>query len=383
MNVSFEIKPITRNRGIPAEAEAPSELKFPFSGLFSKNAMSVQQKAEFCTQLSVMLQARISLTRALEILFDQSKNARVKEVVEKLVHEVKKGNSFGRALSLQPAVFDNLFAVSAEIGEETGHLPDVFSNLAVYLEKISALRKRIIQAMAYPALVLSVALGAVVFLLTFIVPTFAEMFKSFQVELPFSTRVVLRISEMMMSYGPAALLLLLILVVVFRSALRSSFIRQKMEGYVYRLPFLGGILVKNQVARFCRTLGTLLRAQVSLVDALEVTQRIFSNEEIKSEIARITQYVRQGRTIAEPLVESRFFPRMVSQMIAVGEETSELDAMLMAVAEYYEKEIDGKVETLSSVIEPVIIVLLGFLVGGILISIYMPMFDLVNVVGGQ
>jgi len=383
MNVSFEIKPITRNRGIPAEAEAPSELKFPFSGLFSKNAMSVQQKAEFCTQLSVMLQARISLTRALEILFDQSKNARVKEVVEKLVHEVKKGNSFGRALSLQPAVFDNLFAVSAEIGEETGHLPDVFSNLAVYLEKISALRKRIIQAMAYPALVLSVALGAVVFLLTFIVPTFAEMFKSFQVELPFSTRVVLRISEMMMSYGPAALLLLLILVVVFRSALRSSFIPQKMEGYVYRLPFLGGILVKNQVARFCRTLGTLLRAQVSLVDALEVTQRIFSNEEIKSEIARITQYVRQGRTIAEPLVESRFFPRMVSQMIAVGEETSELDAMLMAVAEYYEKEIDGKVETLSSVIEPVIIVLLGFLVGGILISIYMPMFDLVNVVGGQ
>jgi type IV pilus assembly protein PilC len=209
------------------------------------------------------------------------------------------------------------------------------------------------------------------------------MFKSFQVELPFSTRIVLRISETIMSYGVYMFLAMVILIISFRSSLRSSFIRQKIEGYVYRLPFLGGILVKNQVARFCRTLGTLLQAQVSLVDALEVTRRIFSNEEIRSEIARITQYVRQGRTIAEPLVESRFFPRMVSQMIAVGEETSELDAMLLKVAEYYEKEIDGKVETLSSVIEPVIIVLLGFLVGGILISIYMPMFDLVNVVGGQ
>ena len=383
MNVSFEIERILKTQDIVKEVETPSELKFSFVGLFNKNAMSVQQKAEFCTQLSVMLQARISLSRALEILFEQSKNVRVKRVVEGLVHEVKKGNSFGRALSLQPAVFDNLFVVSAEIGEETGHLPGVFSNLAQYLEKISALRKRILQAMAYPALVLSVALGAVIFLLTFIVPTFAEMFKIFQVELPFSTRIVLRISEILMSYGVYMFLALVILIISLRSSLRSSFIRQKIEGYVYRLPFLGGILVKNQVARFCRTLGTLLQAQVSLVDALEVTRRIFSNEEIRSEIARITQYVRQGRTIAEPLVESRFFPRMVSQMIAVGEETSELDAMLLKVAEYYEKEIDGKVETLSSVIEPVIIVLLGFLVGGILISIYMPMFDLVNVVGGQ
>lgn len=383
MNVSVEAEHILQIPDILTEVESPSKWKFSLVGFFNRNSVGVQQKAEFCTQLSVMLQARISLIRALEILFEQSKNVRMKKVVKMLVREVKKGNSFGRALSLQPHVFDNLFVVSAEIGEETGHLPRVFSNLAQYLEKISALRKRILQAMAYPSLVLSVAIGAVIFLLTFVVPTFAEMFKSFQVELPFSTRVVLRISEIIMSYGLYMLLLVVVLIVSFRSSLRSSFIRQKIEGYLYRLPFWGGVLVKNQVARFCRTLGTLLQAQVSLVDALEVTERIFSNEEIKAEIARITQYVRQGRTIAEPLVESKFFPQMVSQMIAVGEETSELETMLLKVAEYYEKEIDGKVETLSSVVEPVIIVLLGFLVGGILISIYMPMFDLVNVVGGQ
>jgi type IV pilus assembly protein PilC len=149
-----------------------------------------------------------------------------------------------------------------------------------------------------------------------------------------------------------------------------------------RAPIVGDILLKNQVARFCRTLGTLLQSRVSLVDALMVTQRINTARTIREEIGLLIKYVKQGRTMAEPLVESSIFPPMVAQMIAVGEETSELDAMLLKVADYYEKELDDKVETLSTVIEPIIIILLGMLVAIILISMYLPMFDLINVVGG-
>src|SRR5262249_437796 len=148
------------------------------------------------------------------------------------------------------------------------------------------------------------------------------------------------------------------------------------------VPVIGDILLKNHVARFCRTLGTMLQAQVSLVDALEITQRIMSNPEMQNDIREILKQVKHGKSITEPVVESKLFPPMVSQMIAVGEETSELDAMLLRVADYYEKEIDSKVETLSSVIEPVLILLLGLIVAAILVSMYLPMFDLVNVVGG-
>lgn len=358
-------------------------------GLFStiqrirgRKRVTEKEKSEFSTQLAVMLQAGVSLHRSLEVLARQTKSERLKEVIANLSNEIRKGNSFARALAVQQDVFDSLFVVTVEVGQESGRLPEVLAQLATHLEKMNALKRKFRQALTYPALVLSVSIGAVSFLLVFIVPAFAEMFKSFQIELPFSTKIVLSLSDYVIGYGPYIILLMILGIVFLRRAILSPKTRQKAEQWILKIPIAGDVVLKNYVARFCRTLGTLLHAQVSLVDALGVTQRIFTNDNVREEIDSLLKHVKQGRTVAEPLVESKLFPPMVAQMIAVGEETSELDTMLLKVADYYEKELDAKVETLSSVIEPVIILLLGILVSLILISMYLPMFDLVSVVGG-
>ncbi len=353
-----------------------------FDRILHRQGINDKDKSEFCMQLAVMLQAGVSLNRSLEVLARQTKSEKLKTVVQGLSDEIKKGNSFARALAAQTDLFDSLFVVSAEVGQESGRLPEVLAQLASHLEKINALKRKFRQAMTYPALVLSVSVIAVSFLLIFIVPAFAEMFKSFQIELPLSTTIVLSLSDMLLQFGPYGALVLIVLFVLFRGMIAQPATRQKAEQWILKVPLLGDVILKNYVARFCRTLGTLLHAQVSLVDALSVTQRIFTNDEVREEIGTILKHVKQGQAVAEPLVESRLFPPMVSQMIAVGEETSELDTMFLKVADYYEKEIDSKVETLSSVIEPVIILLLGILVALILVSMYLPMFDLVSVVGG-
>jgi type IV pilus assembly protein PilC len=353
-----------------------------FARLFKRIKIAEKDKVEFCTQLAVMLQAGVSLHRSLQVLAKQTRNEKMKEVIESLSKEIQRGNSFAKALSLHPAIFESLIIVTVEVGQESGRLPEVLAQLASHLEKIHALKRKFRQAMTYPALVLTVAIAAVLFLLMFIVPAFAEMFKTFQMELPLTTKLVLSLSDVVMSYGIYAFILLVLAAILFKNILKSLETRKNIEHWSIRVPVLKDVLLKNHVARFCRTLGTLLHAQVSLVDALSVTQRIFTNEEVKNEIGLIIRSVKQGQAVAEPLVESELFPPMVAQMIAVGEETSELDTMLLKVADYYEKELDSKVETLSSVVEPVIILFLGLVVALILISMYLPMFDLVSVVGG-
>jgi type IV pilus assembly protein PilC len=350
--------------------------------LIKRTRISEKDKSEFCTQLAVMLQAGVSVHRSLQVLSQQTKNEKMNGIITSLSKDIQGGNSFAKALSRHPDIFDTLFVITAEVGQESGKLPEVLAQLSMHIEKINALKKKFLQALIYPALVLTVAVAAVLFLLMFIVPAFAEMFKTFQIELPFTTQLVLGLSNAVMTYGIYALISLIVASVIFRGILISPDTKKKIERWSLRIPVMGDVILKNHVARFCRTLGTLLHAQVSLVDALNVTQRIFTNEDVRNEIGLIVRSVKQGQAVADQLVESKLFPPMVAQMITVGEETSELDLMLLKVADYYEKEIDSKVETLSSVIEPVIILFLGLLVSLILISMYMPMFDLVSVVGG-
>jgi len=347
-----------------------------------RQSISERDKAEFCTQLSVMLKARVSLHYALEVIIRQTTKKPMKEVVTQVAADVRKGSSLDSALAMHPAVFDQLFVVTAEVGQESGRLPEVLTHLAAHLEKINVLKRKVVQALAYPALVMTVATIAVTFLLVFIVPTFAEMFKSFQLELPFSTRLIMGLSGVVSRYGVWVLVALCGGIFLSRETLRLPATKSKLENLLFRIPLVGDVITKNHVARFCRTLGTLLQAQVSLIDALAVTQRIATNDAIKKQIASILKYVRGGHTFSKPLEGSEVFPPMVVQMIAVGEETSELDLMLLRAADYYEQEIDGRVETLSSVMEPVLVLFLGIVVGAILISMYLPMFDLVNVVGG-
>jgi type IV pilus assembly protein PilC len=371
----IDISGLTRLQRSDANKKSIFE-KYRYRNVSDKN------RTEFCVQLSFLLQAKISLHRALQSLEKQTKNPRMKEVISTLEKEVRKGNSFAKALASRPDVFDNLFVMTAEVGQESGRLAEVMSRLGEHLEKINSLRRKVKQALAYPALVLSVAVVVVLFLLLFIVPTFGEMFKNFQMELPLSTSIILSVSQIVSEYGMYAVGLLILGVLLIRSSIKKVIVREKLQQYIFRIPVINDILLKNLVARFCRTLGTLLQAQVSLLDALEVVKKMITNSALKQDIQSIIRQVRQGKAIAEPIIDSVVFPPIVSQMIAVGEETSELDVMLLKVADYFEMELDSKVETLSSVVEPILILILGLIVAAILISMYLPMFDLVNMVGG-
>lgn len=378
---------INIQRLLPAEGRATagiggSRLALHFEKIFQRRKVSLQDKAKFCLELSVMLQAGVSLNKSLQVLHLQTDNRPMKALLRRLTGDVQKGDSFSAALSRHPEIFDPLFITSAEVGQESGRLPQVMSNLALYLEKISLLKRKFLQALAYPLMVLSVAIGVVSFLLLVIVPTFAEMFASTKMELPVTTKIIFGLSAWLNANGYLLVIALIALGSISRRVFLSKRFRSIIETHVYRVPLIGKVLLKNLVARFCRTLGTLLQAQVSLVRALEITQRIMTSQEIRSEVGRIISFVKQGKAIAEPIVSSKLFPPMVSQMIAVGEETSELDAMLFKVAEYYEKEVDSTVDSLSNVLEPILILVIGAIVASIVISMYLPMFDMMNVVGG-
>jgi type IV pilus assembly protein PilC len=350
--------------------------------IFRRTKIADHERAEFATQLAVLLQARVSLHRSLEVLIEQATNPRVREVVQGLKDQIQRGGSLDRALADQPEVFDRLFVTAAEVGQESGRLPEVMGNLAEHIEKMHALKTKLSQALTYPLLVLAVAAFAVGFLLAFIVPSFAEVFRTLRAELPASTRFVLWLSGLLRNGWPYALGLLMVIVLGTRGAVSSSSIKSALGRYLPRVPLLGPLVMKNHVARFCRSLGTMLQAQVPLVDALGIVERLAASPEMREEIGRIAAHVKRGKTVAEPLHGSRFFPPMVMQMVSVGEETSELDEMLMRLANYYEAELESKLEMLSSVIEPVLILILGLLVAAILVSMYLPMFDLVGVVGG-
>ncbi|MBI5216805.1 MAG: type II secretion system F family protein [Ignavibacteriae bacterium] len=340
------------------------------------------QRARFCTQLAVLIQARVPLHRALNVLAEQEQNQKMKNCIESIAKEIQKGASLSKAFQEQHHIFESLFSITAEVGQESGRLGEVLSYLALYLEKVANLKRKFRQAMMYPSVVISVAVLAVIVLLVFIVPTFAEMYKSIQVELPATTQAVLWLSAIVTEHGMKVIGLFMVIVILSWGTLKSPRTYRIFERLLMRLPYIGEMFTNNHIARFCRTLGTLLHAQVSLIEALNVTRRILPHEEMQKEIELINKHVQQGNTVAGPLIKSKIFPPMVAQMIAVGEETSELDAMLLRVAEYYEKELDSKMETLSSIIEPVIILLLGIIVAVILVSMYLPMFDVVNMVGG-
>lgn len=353
-----------------------------FSGIGILNKVTAQDKATFLSQLSMMLKAHVPIVKALELLSTQSRSARMRAVVRDLLSSVTKGVSFSSSLGRYPEIFDQVVVVTAEVGQESGRLPEVLAALAEHMEKMNALRRKVTQALAYPVLVLGVAAVVVTFMLLYIVPTFATMFRSSRVQLPYATQMVIAASSFVSTYWIYLILAFLVSAAVSRWIAGSDLKRAAVDRYGLRVPWFGKVLAKNYTARFCRTLGTLLQSQVPLVEALNVTRRIFRDKNLRSEIERLIKFVKQGRSVAEPLSTSKIFSPVVAQMISVGEETSELETMLLKISEFYEAELAEMMETLTTVIEPIFIVFLGAIVGTILIAMYLPMFDMANAVGG-
>jgi type IV pilus assembly protein PilC len=327
-----------------------------------------------------MIEARLSLTKSLEILMSQIQNNKFRNIVEDILAQVKGGTSFARSLSFHRNVFSNLYINMVNVGEVAGVLDLTLNRLAAHLEKIATLKRKLMTAMSYPAVIILVAIGAITFLLTAIVPTFADMFHDFGAELPMLTRLIIDIGEGVKSYGIFFIIFFVVAILFIRRYTETGTGKLLKDKLLLLLPLWGNFLKKILISRFCRTLGTLLESGVSLLEALEVAAGISGNKVFEIEIHQMKQYATRGGFIADSVLNSTIFPPIVSQMMHVGEETAKLEVMSHKIADFYDEEVNATIDTLTSIIEPVIIVFLGIILGGTVVAMYLQIFNLMDVI---
>lgn len=337
--------------------------------------------ARFTRQFAVMNSAGLALLNALQVLEEQSENPAMREVVRRLAASVSGGTNLSQAMALHPKVFTKLYVHMVAAGEAGGALESVLNRLAEYQESNERLKRKVKGAMTYPMIVMIVAIAVVTVLMTLVVPKFAEIFAQGGQALPGPTAAVMFISNMLRDYFLLLIILLVGLIVGFVQALKVPQGRWAFDNFKTKAPLIKDLEIKSAISRFSRTIGTLLNSGVSIMDALEVTAKTSGNVVIEKAIMRIREQIAGGKPMAEPMKEVGIFPGMVVQMVAVGEKTGGLGGMLTKVADFYDEEVDAAVEALTSMIEPLIIVFLGVVIGFILIAMYMPMFSMGENVG--
>lgn len=346
-------------------------------------SVSTKDLAIFTRQFATMISAGLPLVQCLDILAKQSSKPSFGRVIGEVTREVEAGATLSDALGKHRSVFDDLFRNMVAAGEAGGVLDEILLRLATYIEKADALKRKVQSAMVYPAVVLTVALGATAFMLIFIIPTFAKMFTDFGGELPLPTKIVLVLSDALVNWWWAGLLAIGAAFFALQRYYVTENGQRVIDGLLIKMPVLGDVLLKGAVARFTRTLGTLISSGVPILAGLEITARTAGNKVIAEAIMTARASIREGETVSAPLKQSGVFPPMVVQMISVGEQTGALDEMLTKIAVFYEAEVDTAVDTLTSIIEPIMIVVMGGIVGGMVVSMYLPMFKLISVVSAQ
>ncbi|HOD65323.1 MAG TPA: type II secretion system F family protein [candidate division Zixibacteria bacterium] len=337
--------------------------------------------SRFTRQFATMIGAGLPMVQCLEILAAQSENRELARIINDVKEGVSGGATLSEAMARHPKIFDPLYTNMVEAGEVGGALDSILVRLAVYREKADKLIRKVKGAMVYPSVVMIVAIGVTTAMLTFIVPVFAKMFEGLGSELPAPTKIVLHISHFLQAnfvFLTIGLIGLVAFILWWRKTPQGGLVWDKS---MLRMPILGTLVRKSSVARFTRTLGTLLSSGVSILDAMDITARTAGNRVIANAINKSVMAIAEGDTITGPLKESGVFPPMVTQMISVGEKTGGLDEMLNKIAEFYDEEVDDAVSALTSIIEPVIIVFMGIVIGGILIAMYLPMFDIIGKIG--
>jgi type IV pilus assembly protein PilC len=331
-------------------------------------------------QFATMINAGLPLVQALDILTKQADNKVLKAAIQDVLSDVESGNTLADALREHPKVFTPLYVNMVAAGETGGILDTILLRLATFLEKNEALARKVKGAMIYPAVISVVAAIAIVVLLLFVIPTFESMFASFNQTLPLPTRIVIGMSAFLQGYWWALLAGSFFAVFGFRRWTATPKGRLAFDRFLLRLPILGNLARKSAVARFTRTLGTLLSSGVTILDGLEITARTSGNRVIHDAVMASRHSIAGGESIAEPLRKSGVFPPMVTQMINVGEETGDLDGMLSKVADFYDDEVDVAVEALLKAMEPAMIVVLGTVVGGMIVAMYLPIFGVINTI---
>jgi type IV pilus assembly protein PilC len=334
----------------------------------------------FTRQFSTMINAGLPLVQALDILAKQSENKTLADVTRAVVLDVESGNTVADALGKHPKAFSGLYVNMVAAGEAGGILDTILMRLATFLEKNDALVRKVKGAMTYPAVIMGVAGMAILVLLIKVIPVFKDMFGSVGMELPMPTRVVIGLSNFLTSYWWALAAGGVAAVVALRSFYKTPNGQLAIDGLMLKMPVLGDMLRKSAVSRFTRTLGTLISSGVSILDGLEITAKTSGNRVISDAIMASRASIAGGDTIAAPLQKSQVFPPMVISMIAVGEQTGGLDEMLTKIADFYDDEVDAAVSVLMSLLEPIMIVFLGVVVGGMVVAMYLPIFDMMNAV---
>ena len=334
--------------------------------------------AVFTRQFSVMIDSGVPLVQCLQILAETQENKKFAAAITAIQREVESGNNLAASMKTQPKVFDDLYTNMVAAGESGGILDTIFQRLAIYIEKAVKLKRAVQSALVYPCAVVFIASAVITLILWKVIPAFTDLFNGMQVQLPLPTRIVIWASEFVGSYGIFILIGLAILTGVFRSYYRTPKGRHVVDGLILKSPIFGPLMRKIAVARFSRTMATLIASGVPILDCLDITAHTSGNAIIEEAILSVKRAIEEGRTIVEPLKASGVFPSMVVSMIGVGEQAGALEKMLTKIADFYEQEVDAAVGDLMTALEPVMIVVLGAIVGGIVISMYLPMFSLIN-----
>ncbi|MFH1293167.1 MAG: type II secretion system F family protein [Pseudomonadota bacterium] len=336
----------------------------------------------FTRQFSTMIDAGLPLVQGLTILAEQTENKTFQNVIKRVTKDVEGGSSLAEALKKHPKVFDGLYVNLVAAGEIGGILDTILQRLAAYIEKAEKLKTRIKGAMTYPIIVVAIAVLVIAVILIFVIPVFQEMFSSFGKALPVPTQIVVNMSNFLKGNIHYVIGAFIVFVFAFKKYRNTKKGRKQTDALALKLPVFGNLLKKSAVARFTRTLGTMISSGVPILDALEIVAKTSGNVVLEEIIYEVRSSIAEGQTIAEPLSEAEIFPRMVVQMISVGEATGALDTMLNKIADFYDDEVDAAVEALTSMLEPLLMVFLGGAIGGLVIAMYLPIFQMAAAMGG-
>ena len=349
---------------------------------FLQPGIKEQEIIVFCRQFSTMIDAGLPIIQCLDILYGQQENKTFKKLLKDIKDSVESGQTLAEALKKYPKQFDDLFVNMVAAGEAGGILDTILRRLSSYMEKAAKLKAQVKGAMTYPTVTLVIAIIVVAVILVFVIPVFEEMFADFGGELPVPTQIVVGTSEFVKSKILYILLGLVLFIIAFKKYYGTQKGREVVDAIMLKLPVFGILLRKVAVAKFTRTMGTMLGSGVAILEALDIVAKTAGNKTVEKAVYNVRSGIAEGRTMADPLAESGVFPSMVCQMIAVGESTGALDAMLEKIADFYDEEVDQAVDNLTSLIEPFMLVFLGTVIGGLVVSMYLPIFKMAGAIAG-
>lgn len=374
---------VLRQKKLELVSAAPAGGLSGFLSALTKKGGKVTTKdvVVFSRQFSTMVNAGLPILQGLTIVAEQAENPDFRSVMTKVRDDISNGVTLSEAMAKYPKVFTTLYVNMVKAGEQGGILDVIFERLSEYMEKAEGVSRKVKSAMMYPIVVMSVACLVVIFLMVKVVPTFRDVFASFGAKLPAPTQFLIDVSAFLSSWKAgflvAFLIIVFIVITLYRKTRAGAY---NWDLMILKLPVFGILARKAAVAKFARTLGTLIKSGVPIMDALETVAKTSGNLVLEKAVNNARDSVREGKTLTQPLKESKVFPPMVTQMINVGEETGALDTMLSKIADFYEDEVDAAVEGLTSIIEPILIVFLGVTIGFIVVAMFMPMFEIGNAV---